>query len=137
MREEFTGMLPAAIEKFEELLKAVPKSRVVRGFHGAAGYDDLRSWGVVCNIEGDLESLKTAAIKLGIDWLGGEKSSVADVAFDSAKTAAEKLGVSVKESHAFAYTAGLKIDDFKTFRVDGNLKLMDEKYDSETDFSKQ
>jgi hypothetical protein len=99
MRNEFTGMLPAAIEQFEKLLAAVPGSKVVKGFSGADGENDLRSWGVVCDISGDVSKLEIEAEKLNILWDGNV---------------------------SFAYTNGLVIDDFKTYRVGGDLILLPE-----------
>ena len=100
MRDEFTGMLPAAIVKFEALLDVVPGTRVTRGFSSAGGEDDLRTWGVVCDLSNaDMETLIGKAEKLGIEHLGN--------------------GV-------FAYTGGLTIEDFKTYRVNGSLELMPE-----------
>jgi len=98
MRDEFTGMLPGAIEKFEALLDAVPGTVVTRGFSGAGGEDDLRTWGVVCDLANpDMGALAAEA---------------------------EKLGISVLDDGSFAYTNGLTIDDFKTYRVNGSLELM-------------
>ena len=47
MRDEFTGMLPAAIVKFEELMSRVPNAKVTRGFSGQGGHDDLSTLVVV------------------------------------------------------------------------------------------
>ena len=100
MRDEFTGMIPAAIVKFEALLDVVPGTRVTKGFSGAGGENDLRTWGVVCDLSNaDMETLINEAEKLGIEHLGNGE---------------------------FAYTGGLTIDDFKTYRVNGDLELIPE-----------
>ena len=98
MRDEFTGMLPGAIAQFEELMERVPGTIVTRGFSGAGGENDLRTWGVVCNLSNPDMGALTAA--------------------------AANLGITVLEDGSFAYTNGLTIDDFKTYRVNGSLELM-------------
>jgi hypothetical protein len=98
MRDEFTGMLPGAIIKFEELLELVPGTRILKGFSGAGGEDDLRTWGVVCDLKNtDMELLISTAKSLGIIYDG---------------------------EFSFAYTNNLTLDDFKTYRVNGDLVLM-------------
>ena len=100
MRDEFTGMLPGAIAQFEELMERVPGTVVTRGFSGQGGEGDLRTWGVVCDLSApDMDLLVVEAGKLGI--------------------------VRLKDG-SFAYTNGLTIDDFKTYRVNGSLELMPE-----------
>jgi hypothetical protein len=99
MRQELSGMLPGSIVKFEALLVAVPGSAVTRGYSGTGGDDDLRTWGVVCDISGDTEALKSAAAVLGIESFGGD---------------------------TYAFTNGLSLADFKTYRVNGSLELMPE-----------
>jgi len=104
IRKEFTGMLPAAIEKFEQLIEAsaalIP--RIVRGYDCNVGKDSYFSWGCAATISSnDEQKLRKAAEKLGITWLADDGS--------------------------MAYTAGLTIDDFKTYRVDGALQLTPEK----------
>jgi hypothetical protein len=101
---EFTGMLPAAIEKFDSLMDTLTalglSPRVTQGFNGTGGEADLRTWGVVCNM------------------------SCADMG--ALATEAAALGITVQEDGSLAYTAGLAIDDFKTRRVDGTLTLQPE-----------
>ena len=127
IRREFTGMLPAAIAKFEELLKALggetapsepirtdceacslKKSetlkaapflapQILKGYDASQGKDSLFSWGVACRIRhADMKELRSKAEALGIIWLSDDGD--------------------------MAYTGGLKIADFKTFRVGGDLK---------------
>lgn len=84
--------------KFEDLLSAVPNARVVKGFQGGR-HDDLRTWGVVCDIAGNAPTIRAKAEELGITWLGG---------------------------NSYAFMNGLTIDDFKTYRVNGDLELMPE-----------
>lgn len=104
MRMELTGMLPAAIEKFDLLLATLEarslSPRVTHGFSGAGGENDLRTWGVVCNI--------TCS---DMDILAAEASNI---------------GIAIQEDGSLAYTAGLTINDFKTRRVDGSLTLQPE-----------
>ena len=101
MRDEFTGMLPGAIVKFEELMERLeglnPKIQAGYGIHGDE--NDLRSWGVVCNIKCDDAELLA--------------QECAD------------LGITIQEDGSLAYTNGLTIADFKTYRVNGQLELME------------
>lgn len=102
IRKAFTGMLPAAITKFEELMTEASalNPTVTRGYDVSAGPDSFFGWGCACSIQcDDMEELQTAAEGLGITWLGGGD---------------------------LAYTNSLTIDDFKTFRVNGALELMSE-----------
>ena len=104
IRQEFTGMLPAAIDKFESLLtQATAKELnpvVTKGYDSTAAKDSYFYWGCACNIQcEDMPELETAAENLGIESLGNGD---------------------------FAYTNGLDIDDFQTYRVNGNLELMPE-----------
>jgi hypothetical protein len=104
IRKEFTGMLPAAIDKFEELLadSADLNPVVVSGYDATAGHDSFFYWGVACRITADdMATLRTAAEALSILWLPDDGD--------------------------IAYTDGLSIDDFQTYRVNGNLELMPEK----------
>lgn len=104
IRKEFTGMLPGAIEKFEELLYAAAalEPKVVAGYDASKGKDSYFYWGAACRIQcEDMEVLKAAADELLILWLSDEGD--------------------------LAYTNGMSIDDFQTFRVNGNLELMPEK----------
>jgi len=105
IRQEFTGMLPGAIAKFEELLAdpavAALGPVVSKGYDVSAGKDSFFYWGAACRITADdMEALEDAAASLAITWL----SSDGDM----------------------AYTNGLTIDDFKTYRVNGNLELTPE-----------
>jgi hypothetical protein len=104
IRKEFTGMLPAAIEKFEELLEKVAdlEPAIHKGYDASADKNSFFHWGVACRIQcEDMEALKAEAETLGITWLSDD----GDV----------------------AYTNGLTIADFQTFRVNGNLELMPER----------
>ena len=103
IRNEFTGMLPAAIKKFEELLTSAADlaPRVEHGYGVASGQDSLFSWGVACRMQcEDMPALKKKAKTAGITWLSDEGD--------------------------MAYTNGLTIQNFKTFRVNGDLELMPE-----------
>jgi hypothetical protein len=102
MRSEFTGLLPAAINKFEELMTGILglSPEILRGYDISGGRDDLFFWGCACQIRcNDTAALKAAAESIGITWLN---------------------------EGAMAYTKSLTIDDFKTCRVTGNLELMPE-----------
>lgn len=104
IRQEFTGMLPGAIEKFEELLEKVAdlEPKILRGYDASAGRDSYFYWGVACRIQcADMETLKAEAENLMILWLSDDSD--------------------------LAYTNGLSIDDFQTYRVNGNLELMPER----------
>ncbi|HOS77532.1 MAG TPA: hypothetical protein PLL15_05775 [Syntrophales bacterium] len=104
MRSEFTGMLPGAIEKFEALHTALATAglnpRITGGYAGHGDDDDLRTWGVVCNITCD-----------DMDALSDE---------------AANLGIVIQEDGSLAYTNGLTLDDFKTYRVQADLTLAPE-----------
>ncbi|MDD4339195.1 MAG: hypothetical protein PHV00_05895 [Syntrophales bacterium] len=101
MRYEFSGMLPAAIEKFEALFAALEdlglNPRVTGGYAKHGDETDLRTWGVVCDMQCD------------------------DAGALAAQAAA--LGIVVQEDGSLAYTNGLTLDDFKTYRVQGDLNL--------------
>jgi len=104
IRKEFTGMLSVAILQFEELLAEVADLNpvVVKGYDVAEGKDSFFYWGAACRITvapDDMGKLEAEAERLGIAWLGD-----GDMAF----------------------TNGLTIEDFKTYRVNGNLELMPE-----------
>jgi len=108
IRQEFTGMLHGAIQKFEEMLAAVAELNpvVAKGYDVTQGKDSFYYWGVACRITvapDDMDELQSAAEILGVTWL----SSNGDM----------------------AYTNGLTIDDFKTYRVNGDLELTPEKED--------
>ena len=102
MREEFTGMLPGAIEKFEQLMTRLDglNPKVVDAYASHKDENDLRTWGVVCNIVcDDAEQLTNAAADLGI---------------------------TIQADGSLAYTNELTIDDFKTYRVQADLTLAPE-----------
>lgn len=102
MKDEFTGMLPGAIEKFEQLLTRLDglNPKVVDGYASHKGEDDLRTWGIVCNILCD-----------DMQRLAEEAAS---------------LGITVQADGSLSYTNGLTIDDFKTYRVQADLTLVEE-----------
>lgn len=104
IRKEFTGMLPAAIEKFEELLSVAEELSpvVTKGYDSSMGQDSFFAWGCACRITAnDMIALKTKAEALGIiTWLSDDGD--------------------------MAYTNGLTINDFKTFRINGDLILTPE-----------
>ena len=105
IRQELTGMLPGAIQKFEELLVAVAKLNpvIAKGYDCTTGKDSFYYWGVACRITvapDDMDDLEAAAEELGIIWLGDGD---------------------------MAYTNGLTIEDFKTYRVNADLELTPEK----------
>jgi hypothetical protein len=102
MRDEFTGMLPGAIDKFEELLVRLDGRNpvVIAGYQIHGNENDLRTWGVVCNIRCD-----------DMDLLAAE---------------AEEMGITVQEDGSLAYTNGLTIENFKTNRVGADLTLLEE-----------
>ena len=104
MRAEFSGMLPAAVEKFEALFAALEvqelNPRVTAGYSAHGDESDLRSWGVVVSMAcNDMDVL--------------------------AKKAAE-LGITIQEDGSLAYTNGLALADFQTGRVGGDLTLNEE-----------
>lgn len=104
IRQKFTGMLPGAIEKFEELLAAVEASdsTVIKGYDPSAGQDSFFYWGAACQIQcADMAQLRTAAEGMGITWLSGDGE--------------------------MAYANGLTIEDFQTYRVNGVLELTPER----------
>lgn len=100
MRKELTGMLPGAIEIFETLLDASQDLDCVvrKGYDCEAGQGSLFYWGCAVQVTcPDMMSLRSRAESLGITWLDDDGS--------------------------MAYTKGLAIKDFKTFRVNGNLEV--------------
>ncbi|HRU02028.1 MAG TPA: hypothetical protein P5239_10040 [Victivallales bacterium] len=101
LRKEFTGMLPGSISKFEELLKEIEglNPQIVKGYDSHAPKDDFFYWGCACRIAcSDMQKLKEKAESLGIVWLSDDGD--------------------------MAYTNGLQIDDFMTYRVNGDLELV-------------
>ena len=105
IRKEFTGMLPGAIQKFEELLTAVAELNpvVAKGYDVTQGKDSFFYWGAASRITvapDDQDELQAEAEALGITWLSGDGD--------------------------MAFTNGLTIEDFKTYRVNGNLELTEE-----------
>lgn len=101
VRTEFNGMLPAAIDKFESLLTAVPTANVVSGYNSSAGKDSFFYWGCAARItDSNMTTLRSEAENLGITWLSDDGD--------------------------MAYVNNLSIADFKTYRVNGNLELIPE-----------
>jgi|GEM_PF-1082127 len=104
IRTEFTGMLPVAISKFEELLDVAKalNPKIVKGYDSTAGKDSYFYWGCACQITcSDMDALKVLAESLDILWADDDSGEM-------------------------AFTNGLDIDDFKTYRVNGNLELTEE-----------
>ena len=106
IRHEFTGMLPAAIEKFEKLLVDVDVAKlspiVAKGYDSWAGLNSFFYWGAACQIQcAQMSQLKKKAKALGITWLSNDGD--------------------------MAYISGLTILDFQTYRVNGALELTPEK----------
>ena len=106
IRKEFTGMLPGAIEKFTALLEAVSGLNpvIVKGYDVTQGKDSFYYWGVACQITvapDDMDELQSEAEALGITWLS--------------------------DNGDMAFTNGLTIEDFKTYRVNGDVELTPEK----------
>lgn len=104
-RKEFTGMLPGAIAQFTSLLDEVAALNpvIVKGYDVTTGKDSFFFWGAACRIivaPDDMVELRAKAEALAIQWL--------------------------TDSGDMAYTNGLTIEDFKTYRVNGNLELMPE-----------
>lgn len=102
-RKEFTGMLPAVIAKFEELMAQVSGINpvVVSGYNAAAGADSFARWGAGCRIRcDDMAALQTAAEGMAITWMSDDGD--------------------------MAYTAGRTIADFQTYRVTGSLEMAPE-----------
>ena len=104
VRKMFDGMLPAAIRKFEELLKAAEKAGlrpvVEKGYDATAGKDSYFYWGCACRITcDDMAQLKTLATGMGITWLNNNGD--------------------------MAYTNKRKLTDFKAFKVNGELETVE------------
>lgn len=101
MKYAFTGMLPGAVAKFEELYATLEAAglhpRVTGGYGSHGGDEDLRTWGVVCDMACDDRPTLEAGAAL--------------------------LGIAIQEDGSLAYTNGLTIDDFRTNRVQGDLTL--------------
>ena len=103
IRQELTGMLPAAISRFGELLEKVAglEPKIVSGYDASKGKGSFFYWGVACRIQcTNMEVLKAEAEGLSILWLSDDGD--------------------------MAYTDGLSIDDFQTYHVNGNLELTPE-----------
>ena len=71
MKYAFTGMLPGAVAKFEELYVALENQglhpRVTGGYGSHRGDEDLRTYGVVCDMQcDDRDALEAQAAVLGI-----------------------------------------------------------------------
>jgi len=106
-----TGMLPAAIKKILQLISALQsqsiKFSLIRGYDAGSSTDGFHTWGCAVDIEClDYTKLRQVAGPLGFTWT------------DSICTHSGHLEL----------IAGLKISDFKTYRVNGDLKLIDAKY---------
>jgi hypothetical protein len=104
IRKEFTGMLQAAIDKFEDLLILAEALNpiVIKGYDSSQGDNSFFFWGCACQITcTDMPQLKTLAESFDILWADDD-------------------------SGCMAYTNGLDINDFKTYRVNSNLELMPE-----------
>jgi len=101
MRDEFSGMIPAAVAKFEALMDALEllelKPRVTAGYSAHDGADDLRSWGVV------------------VSMACGDMAELADQAAE--------LGIILQDDGSLAYTNGLTLTDFQTGRVGADLTI--------------
>lgn len=101
MRNEFTGMLPAAAAKFEALYDALEvlelNPRVTAGYSTHGDDSDLRTWGVVVSMACD-----------DMDALADE---------------AAELGIETQEDGSLAYTNGLTLADFQSGKVAGDLTL--------------
>ena len=98
-------MLPGAISKFEELLAEVAALNpvIVKGYDVTQGKDSFYYWGVACRITvapDDMDELQSEAEALGITWLS--------------------------DNGDMAFTNGLTIEDFKTYRVNGDVELTPE-----------
>ncbi len=103
MRKEFTGMLLGAVNKFEELMAAAGdlSPEIHGGYDCNSGPDNYAYWGCACRITcADMANLRSRAEALGITWL--------------------------TDAGDMAYTGGRTIDDFKTFRVNGELEMSPE-----------
>jgi len=104
IRLEFNGMLPLAISKFEELLDATKdlNPKIIKGYDCTAGKDSYFYWGCACQITcSDMNALKILAESLDILWADDDSGQM-------------------------AYTNNLDINDFKTYRVNGQLELTEE-----------
>ena len=104
IRLEFNGMLPAAISKFEELLDAAKdlNPKIIKGYDSTAGKDSYFYWGCACQITcSDMGALKVFAESLDILWADDDSGQM-------------------------AFTNNLDINDFKTYRVNGQLELTEE-----------
>ena len=106
MRNDFTGMIPAAIEKFEALFDALEakglKPQVTSQYSAHGGDDDLRTWGVVCGMAcSDPAALATEAAKLKINI-----QPDGSLAFLESEVEGKKLTIA----------------DFKTLEIGGDMK---------------
>jgi hypothetical protein len=101
------GLLPAVIVKIAELFKAIQilKPIIVRGYDSYAPKDSYHYWGCVVDIEcTDYVQLRKAAKLIGFTW----------------------TDVKCPHSGHLEFTNELTIKDFQTFRVNGDLKLVEE-----------
>ena len=106
---ELTGMLPFVIRKIVQLGKDLQaqgvKFSLVRGYDAESSKDGFHYWGCGVDIEcTDYVQLRKAAKSIGFTW------------------------TDVKCSHSghLEFTNELTIKDFQTFRVNGDLKLVEE-----------
>ena len=101
MRDEFSGMIPAAVAKFEALMDALDllelNPRVTAGYSAHGDASDLRSWGVVVTMTCD------------------DMAELADQAAE--------LGITLQENGSLAYTNGLTLADFQTGRIGADLTI--------------
>jgi hypothetical protein len=91
--------------KFEALLAEVAALNpvIVKGYDVTQGKDSFYYWGVACQITvapDDMDELQSEAEALGITWLS--------------------------DNGDMAFTNGLTIEDFKTYRVNGDVELTPE-----------
>lgn len=101
--QHWDGMLPAAISTFNKLLAVCDDLDpvVFSGYNAKTDIKDFAHWGCACVVKcKDMVTLKKTAEELGIIW--------------------------ISDTGEMAYTNDLKIEDFLTFRVNGNLELMPE-----------
>ena len=103
-RNMLDGMLPGAIRKFRQLLRAAKKAGlhpvVEKGYDATTGKDSFFYWGCACRITcDDMTKLKTLAMGMGITWLN--------------------------DNGDMAYTNKRKLTDFKAFKVNGELETVE------------
>ncbi len=102
-----TGLLPAAIIKISELFKAILalKPVIVRGYDSSASKDSYHYWGCAIDVTcADYTELRKAAGLLGFTWTDAK---------------------CIHPGH-LELTNKLTIGNFQTFRVNGELKMVEE-----------